>query len=51
VIPGLNNLFKVVSLSPGQWGVVLMASFSIIPVAEVIKLFLNLKGKKTNPKT
>jgi P-type Ca2+ transporter type 2C len=41
IIPGLNTIFKVQHLTLAQWGVVILAAFSIIPIVEVIKLVRN----------
>jgi P-type Ca2+ transporter type 2C len=41
-IPFLNTIFKVVPLSLAQWGVVGIASLSIIPVVEVGKAFMRI---------
>ncbi|MGX7393621.1 cation-translocating P-type ATPase [Carnobacterium mobile] len=38
VVPGLNDAFKVSHLDWHQWLIVLGASFSIIPLVEIIKL-------------
>lgn len=42
LVPGLNDIFRVAALNGGQWGVVAGASFSIIPIVEVVK-FLQRK--------
>ncbi|EOH75246.1 MULTISPECIES: cation-translocating P-type ATPase [Enterococcus] len=42
LVPGLNDIFRVASLNGTQWGVVAAASFSIIPIVEVVK-FLQRK--------
>lgn len=39
LIPGLNDVFHVTSLDWHQWLTVLVASFSIIPIVEVVKFF------------
>lgn len=36
-IPGLNELFRVTFLTSEQWLIVLAASFSIIPIVELVK--------------
>lgn len=41
VIPGLNSIFKVQHLNLEQWLVVVIASFTIIPVVEIVKLVRN----------
>lgn len=46
LIPGLNSLFRVTHLNLSQWGIVLAASLSIIPIVEVIKLITRALGKK-----
>lgn len=38
LVPGLNDIFRVASLNGMQWGVVATASFSIIPIVEVVKI-------------
>ncbi len=37
LVPGLNDAFKVSHLDTHQWLLVLAASFSIIPIVEIIK--------------
>lgn len=37
LVPGLNDIFRVASLNGTQWGVVTGASFSIIPIVEIVK--------------
>ncbi|WP_326717722.1 cation-translocating P-type ATPase [Vagococcus jeotgali] len=37
VIPGFNDLFKVAHLDGAQWLVVLIGSFAIIPIVEIVK--------------
>lgn len=39
LVPGLNDIFRVAALNSIQWGVVAGASFSIIPIVEVVKFF------------
>ncbi|MGO2084215.1 cation-translocating P-type ATPase [Vagococcus sp.] len=39
VIPGFNDVFRVAHLDMHQWAIVLGASFSIIPIVEVVKFF------------
>lgn len=39
VVPGLNDVFRVAHLDWYQWGIVIGASFAIIPVVEIVKLF------------
>ncbi|MBO1304945.1 cation-translocating P-type ATPase [Enterococcus sp. 669A] len=39
VVPGLNDLFRVAHLDMYQWGIVLGASFAIIPIVEIVKFF------------
>lgn len=39
VIPGFNDLFEVAHLDTHQWAVVAGASFSIIPIVEIVKFF------------
>ncbi len=38
VIPQLNSIFKVQHLSLQQWGIVVAAALSIIPIVELVKL-------------
>ncbi len=38
LVPGLNGFFKVVQLSGVQWLYVMIASFAIIPICEIVKL-------------
>ena len=40
LIPGLNTVFGVVSLSALQWLTVILASFAIIPLTELCKLII-----------
>lgn len=42
LVPGLNDIFRVAALNGVQWSVVAGASFSIIPIVEVVK-FLQRK--------
>ncbi len=44
--PFLNKMFRVVPLNMEQWLIVIGASLLIIPLVEVIKLFLRLLHKK-----
>lgn len=37
VVPGLNDIFSVAHLDTHQWLIVVLASFSIIPIVELIK--------------
>ena len=46
LIPGLNTMFRVTHLNLSQWGIVLAASLSIIPIVEVIKLVTRVLRKK-----
>jgi P-type Ca2+ transporter type 2C len=46
LIPGLNTMFRVTHLNLSQWGIVLAASLSIIPIVEVIKLVTRVLSKK-----
>lgn len=39
VVPGLNDIFRVAHLDNYQWGIVLGASISIIPIVEIVKFF------------
>jgi len=45
LIPSLNSIFRVTPLSGKQWLIVVIASFSIIPAVELVKLIHKL-GKK-----
>ncbi len=45
-LPVLNDFFHVSDLNLGQWLIVLAASFSIILIVEVVKLFEHLVLKK-----
>lgn len=40
VVPGLNDVFGVAHLDSHQWGVVVAAAFSIIPIVECVKFVL-----------
>ncbi len=46
VIPGLNDIFKVTHLDWYQWGIVVGASFAIIPVVEIVKAIQRAMGKE-----
>lgn len=39
VVPGLNDVFRVAHLDLYQWGIVIGASFAIIPIVEIVKFF------------
>lgn len=39
IVPGLNDIFRVAHLDLYQWGIVLGASFAIIPIVEIVKAF------------
>ncbi|MGO2638402.1 MAG: cation-translocating P-type ATPase, partial [Enterococcus viikkiensis] len=39
VVPGLNDVFRVAHLDLYQWGIVIGASFAIIPIVEIVKAF------------
>ncbi|MGG5315566.1 cation-translocating P-type ATPase [Enterococcus sp. AZ072] len=39
IVPGLNDVFRVAHLDLYQWGIVLGASFAIIPIVEIVKFF------------
>lgn len=39
VVPGLNDIFRVAHLDLYQWGIVIGASFAIIPIVEIVKAF------------
>ncbi|MDR0299156.1 MAG: cation-translocating P-type ATPase [Streptococcaceae bacterium] len=48
LVPGFNKLFHVSQLDPYQWGIVLVASISIIIIVEIVKAiqrkFINKKS-------
>jgi len=46
IIPGLNDIFKVAHLDAYQWGIVILASFAIIPVVEIVKAVQRAMGKE-----
>ncbi|SEK60955.1 Ca2+-transporting ATPase [Carnobacterium iners] len=46
LIPGLNDAFRVSHLDTIQWVIVLSASFSIIPIVELIKLGIRTFDKR-----
>lgn len=39
-VPFMNDLFDVVPLNGEQWLVVVLSAFSIIPIVEIVKLFM-----------
>jgi len=43
ILPGINDVFKVQHLNFVQWALVLITSFSIILIVEVVKLISNKK--------
>ena len=45
LIPGLNTWFSVTALNLEQWLIVLGASFSIIPIVEIVKFFIRKFSK------
>ena len=45
VVPGLNDIFRVAHLDLYQWGIVLGASFAIIPIVEIVKAVQRAMGK------
>ncbi|MCB5955708.1 cation-translocating P-type ATPase [Enterococcus sp. CWB-B31] len=45
VVPGFNDLFRVTTLDPYQWMIVVLASVSIIPIVEIVKLVQRRTGK------
>ena len=47
LVPGLNDAFRVSHLDIQQWLIVLGASFSIIPIVEIIKFGIRTFHKKT----
>ncbi len=42
VIPSLNSVFRTVPLTGDQWILVVFASFAIIPLVEIYKLFIKM---------
>lgn len=46
VVPGLNDIFRVAHLDLYQWGIVLGASFAIIPIVEIVKAVQRAMGRK-----
>ena len=46
IVPGLNDIFRVAHLDLYQWGIVLGASFAIIPVVEIVKAIQRAMGRK-----
>jgi Ca2+-transporting ATPase len=46
VVPGLNDIFRVAHLDLYQWGIVIGASFAIIPIVEIVKAFQRSAQKK-----
>lgn len=48
LVPGLNDAFRVSHLDIQQWLIVLGASFSIIPIVEIVKIGIRMFYKKTN---
>ncbi|EOL42501.1 potassium/sodium efflux P-type ATPase, fungal-type [Enterococcus phoeniculicola] len=46
LVPGLNDIFRVAHLDGYQWGIVLAASISIIPIVEIVKFFQRMGLKK-----
>lgn len=46
LVPGLNDIFRVAHLDLYQWGIVLGASFSILPIVEVVKFVQRKMGKE-----
>lgn len=45
LIPSLNSWFGVTRLNVEQWTIVLVAAFSIIPIVEIIKIFIRKFSK------
>ncbi|MCA9764882.1 MAG: cation-translocating P-type ATPase [Carnobacterium sp.] len=46
LVPGLNDAFKVTHLDTIQWIIVLSASFSIIPIVELVKFGIRTFDKR-----
>ncbi|MBT3319277.1 MAG: calcium-translocating P-type ATPase, PMCA-type [Clostridia bacterium] len=45
LIPGLNGFFKVAQLSGMQWLYVMVASFAIVPICEIVKFIKSIIRK------
>ena len=45
VIPPLRNLFELVALTPAQWGLGIGIAALVIPVVEVVKLFIRMRSR------
>ncbi|WP_277630879.1 calcium-translocating P-type ATPase, PMCA-type [Atopococcus tabaci] len=45
-VPGLNDFFHVAPLNMEQWLTVILTSFSIIPIVEVVKFFIRKFDKE-----
>lgn len=46
LLPFMNDLFSVVELNLEQWLIVIGCAIAIIPLVEIVKLFVRLSGKK-----
>ncbi|WP_106766876.1 calcium-translocating P-type ATPase, SERCA-type [Paenibacillus faecalis] len=46
LVPFMNDLFSVVPLNGEQWLIVVLSAFSIIPIVEVVKLFIRLFNRE-----
>lgn len=45
-VPGLNQYFSVAPLNGEQWLTVVLTSFSIIPIVEIVKFFVRMFDKE-----
>lgn len=48
LVPALGSFFKVTQLTTTQWLYVIIASFAIVPISELIKLFKSIVRKIRN---
>ncbi|MGZ9585307.1 calcium-translocating P-type ATPase, SERCA-type [Paenibacillus marinisediminis] len=46
LVPFMNDLFDVVPLNSEQWIVVAICAISIVPIVEIVKLFLRMTTRK-----
>ncbi|WP_261378476.1 calcium-translocating P-type ATPase, SERCA-type [Paenibacillus agilis] len=44
-VPYMNELFSVVPLNSEQWLIVVAAAFSIVPIVEIVKLFIRMGSR------
>ncbi|WP_028594090.1 calcium-translocating P-type ATPase, SERCA-type [Paenibacillus assamensis] len=47
-VPYMNELFSVVPLNGEQWLIVVAAAFSILPIVEIVKLFIRMRIRNRN---